>query len=126
MPIEMHIDRVKDLTVYTVTGKVSSFDIMKTMEAFVEERPTKNILWDFIKAMPDERITSGEVEKIAAFAKQHERLREGGKTALVASTDVVFGLARMYEAFASIEDIEDSVSVFRSADEAADWLSSEE
>lgn len=67
-----------------------------------------------------------ELKDIVRFTKQHEALRRSGKTALVVSTDLAFGLGRMYDALAEIENLSHSVKVFRSMDEAIKWLKGDE
>ena len=63
-----------------------------------------------------------ELRDIANFTKQHEEFRRSGKTALVASTDLTFGLGRMYDTLVEIENLSHSVKVFRPMDEAIKWL----
>jgi nicotinic acid phosphoribosyltransferase len=52
-------------------------------------------------------------------------LQKVGKTAIVASTDLWFSLARMYAAFAEINNLSHIIQVFRFMDEAIKWLGSE-
>ncbi len=67
-----------------------------------------------------------ELENItASFIKQHWKLQGGRKTAIVASTDLWFRLARMYLTFTEIENLSSSMQVFRFMDEAIKWLGTE-
>jgi len=122
MPVESKIDKSKDLTTHIFTGEISSNDLISVVESFFKGELTKNLLLDCRNAKPDERILSQDLEKIAGVTKRYWELRKTGKTAIVASTDIVFGLSRMYEAFVKIEGLTHSVKVFRSMDEAIEWL----
>ena len=62
------------------------------------------------------------MENIAGLVKTSLGLRHGGKTAYVAMSDSVYGIIRMYKAFLESKDIAHEVQVFRSLDEAQQWL----
>jgi hypothetical protein len=125
MPITSQIDQSNQLTTHIATGDISSDDIIRAIESFYKENPTKNVIWDFRDAGPDALLSYDKLENIARFTKKHLESRRSGKTALVVSTDVGFGLARMYGAFAEIENLSHSVQVFRFMDEATQWLERE-
>ena len=113
---------------HVVSGEVSFSEIIKAIELFYKEKPTKNVMWDFrdadLKALLS--LSYNNLQDIAKFTKQHRELRKSGKTALVVSTDVGFGLGRMYGTFAEIQNLSHSVHVFRSMDEAMKWLEEDE
>jgi hypothetical protein len=125
MPVESKIDKSRNLTTYTFAGEISSDDLVNTVKDFYEGEVTENLLIDFREARPDKNLLSHDLEGIARAAKQYWDLRESGKTAIVASTDIAFGLARMYEAFSKIADTIHSMRVFRSMDKAFEWLDSD-
>jgi len=128
MPITSQIDQSGQLTTHIATGEISSNDIIRVIESFYKENPTKNIIWNFRDADTDAllSLSYNELKDIVRFTKQHEDLRRSGKTALVVSTDLAFGLGRMYDALAEIENLSHSVKVFRSMDEAIKWLEGDE
>lgn len=67
-----------------------------------------------------------ELENItASFIKQHWKLQGGRKTAIVASTDLWFSLARIYAKFVKIKNISHIIQIFRFMDEAIKWLGTE-
>ena len=126
MSIESKVDRSKDLSTYVFSGKITSDDLINTVKDVFKGEITNNLLLDFRQAQPDEQFLSQDLEKIARITKQYWELRKSGKTAIVASTDIAFGLARMYEVFVRIEELTHSVRVFRSMDTAIEWLGPEE
>lgn len=76
----------------------------------------------FMQLMDFRRVTrvALDAESVAALANE-SMFRPGVRKAIVASTDVAFGLARMYEALADSR-LHQSVEVFRDAAEALRWL----
>ena len=128
MPITSKIDQSSQLTMHITTGEISSNDIIRVIESFYKEKPTKNVIWDFRDADPDALLSFSynELKDIVIFTKQHWELRRSGKTALVVSTDLGFGLGRMYDTLAEIENLSHSVQVFRCMDEAMKWLEKDE
>ncbi|MBU0768680.1 MAG: hypothetical protein KJ687_06290 [Proteobacteria bacterium] len=128
MTITSQIDQSGQLTTHIATGEISSTDIIRVIESFYKENPTKNIIWNFRDADTDAllSLSYNELKDIVRFTKQHEALRRSGKTALVVSTDLAFGLGRMYDTLAEIENLSHSVKVFRSMDEAIKWLEGDE
>jgi hypothetical protein len=121
MPITSHIDKAKDLTVFTVTDVLSFDKVMPVIKTFYDGDPTKHVLWDLIDTT-DVQITSEEVETIVNFGPRYEGKRASGKTAFVAQKDIFFGLSRMFEIQSSIRKAPYPIMVFRSRDEAYQWL----
>ena len=60
------------------------------------------------------------VMQLARLTKQHQDLLEGSRTAVVASGPLAYGIVRMY---IGIRDPSYDFEVFRTRDEAMDWLS---
>ncbi len=126
MSITSKINPSKQLSTFITTGKISSNEIVETIESFYKKTASNNVLWDFRYANLEALIFSNELENIAtSFTKLNWKLRRFGKTAIVASTDLWFSLARMYLTFAEIENLSRSMQVFRFMDEAIKWLGSE-
>jgi len=121
MPITSHIDKTRDLTIFKSTD-VLSFDMaLPVVKAFYEGDPTRHVLWDLIDTT-DIQFTSEEVLSIVRFKPRYEGKRGIGKTALVAQKDILFGLSRMFEIQSGIQEAPYPVKVFRSLDEAHQWL----
>lgn len=106
-----------DLTIFTVDGDLSVEDILK----FSSEYATKNVLWDATNGSV-RNIHTDDFRRIAVEMKKQTHKRAGGKTALVGSLDVDFGLSRMYEAFAGLEKIPITYGAFRNYNDAMNWL----
>jgi hypothetical protein len=125
MPITTTIDHDRQLTIHTATGEPDFEEGMATLKRFWEGQPTMNELWDFRKAGLD-RVSFEETEAIMDYIKRHSEKRSGGKTALVASGDLEYGLSRFSKSLAEIKSYPLQVEVFRSFKEAIRWLGEKE
>ena len=47
MSITENIDPSRQLSTFTATGKISSNEIVETIESFYKKQPRNNVLWDF-------------------------------------------------------------------------------
>jgi hypothetical protein len=122
MEIETKIDESKRLTTHFLSGKVYANNITGILKRFFEENPTENVLWDFRETDPDRNVTIKEIEEIARLVSSGQKNIGQGKTAIVASSDLVFGLARTYEFLAEIKGVKNPVKVFRSREKAEKWF----
>jgi len=72
--------------------------------------------------LPTINISSDEIREIAAFKPRLEGKRAIGKTAFLATTDLLYGLARMLENQNTIQGASHSVMVFRDMESAIYWI----
>lgn len=111
-----------DLVVYGVDGVVGVGDFVTAGTALYElETPPRMSLWDLTHASAAE-INPARIREIQSALVGQVRGRTGGKTAVVAPNDVVFGVARQYEALARSHNLPMEMQVFRSNEEALRWL----
>lgn len=121
MPITPNINKVKDLTIFKVTG-VLSFDKVKlVVRNFYDGDPTKHVVWDFIDSA-EVQLNSDEVEAISNFRLRFEGKKASGKTAFVAKKNILFGLARMFDIQSRFRKAPFTINVFRNVDEARQWI----
>jgi hypothetical protein len=121
MSITAYVDKAKDLTVFKVTGVLSFDKVLPVVKTFYDGDPTKHVLWDFLDTT-DVQLTSEEVEAISNFRLLFEGKMAPGKTAFVAQKDIFFGLLRIFEIQSRFHEASYSIMVFRSTDEACQWL----
>ncbi len=121
--IEKKIEKNKDLTILVVTGKVSSDEITDALRDFYKSGFTLKLLLDFSNSEFSD-LPSDQLPLIISVAKSYAHLREGGKTAIVMSSGVGFGIGRMYETLSEIEQHPITHNICKSIDEAMDWLES--
>jgi len=119
--IDTQIDTQKDLTIQIVTGEITAQEIIAAIESYYQGVATRLILWDISQASL-KKIRSEEVAQVAKLTQKYSRLRERGKTALLFSSELGFGLGRMYDINQDVERSELTHMSFRNRDEALAWL----
>jgi hypothetical protein len=119
------VDREKGITVITCTGKISAEEVFEAIELDYREGPTMNHIWVLEDADLSD-IRAEDVRRLALTATEHSPAKAGGKTALVSSKDVSYGLGRMFSTFTDLAGHKAEYDVFRTLDEARAWMESQE
>jgi len=119
--IETIVDSQGDLSVFTVNGKLTADEIIERVEEYYTKHPTKLVLW-IMGDVDLSAITREGIERIIQTAKKNTGKRKEGKTAIVGSKDIEYGLARMYEAYTGLENLPYEYKIFKNVDEAKEWL----
>lgn len=120
MPISFHYDSEQNVIFTYAAGAVSLDDIM-SYYAEVENMsidPQYSVLADFTEA--DTNLSYEDVSRMASRRRSVSCEAQSMKIAVVAKADLVFGIARMYDAILSDECFE--VSAFRDRAKALQWL----
>ncbi|MCK4762108.1 MAG: hypothetical protein KAW12_07905 [Candidatus Aminicenantes bacterium] len=120
--IKSHIEKEKKLTVHTCTGKITAEELVNAIKGFYDGELTADNLWDLTGADVSS-LKSDEIRQLAYFVKSYAPPKKTGKTAIVSSKDIAFGFSRMYQTFAGLSGQQVEVQVFRSLEEANEWLS---
>jgi len=122
MPITTHREASRDLTIFTCKGDLSFVEIVEVIKRFYEgiiAPLTKNVLCDARDASVAS-LTTYQLTIVSEMSVKYSKLREGGKTALVAPQDIIFDTAKIFEA--ETMDAKWDIAVFRDIDEAMSWL----
>ena len=85
------------------------------------DHPTLHVLLDFSLARMV-NISSQVIERVVSIARKRGSTRHGGKTALVAPDNIEYGMSRMYQMIAELKKVPYEIQVFRSLEEAKQWL----
>lgn len=101
----------KNLTIYMVSDRVSVDEIINEISSLYETEFTEKLLWDFSQADLTD-LTNDHIKQIISHAKKYAGLRKSGKTAFVLSSDLEYGLGRMYGTLSEIADHPISHGVF--------------
>jgi|SRR5215472_15497610 len=115
------IEQEKDLTVFTVVDDIDAKQVLSEVLAFLTGEPTHCVLWD-IRAGSLTRVTPAGLRMIAERATELAHRRSGGRTAIVCSTDVDYGLSRMFQTFAELLQAPVEFTVSRDVTGAREWL----
>lgn len=80
-----------------------------------------NVLCDLRHARTD--LTPGDIRRIVDFVSRHREARGPGRSAVVTSRDVDYGMARIAQVHLEPAGVE--LAVFRDLQEAEQWLGAE-
>ncbi len=122
MPITKQIDPSRDLTIFVAGGELSFPEILLELENFYvnnKSKPSKFSIWDLRNATVGP-ITPYQITRVSGMVVKYSKSRKGGKTALIASQEMIFDLARIFKA--ETMDAVIDFKVFRDIDEAMEWL----
>jgi hypothetical protein len=121
MPITYVIDRLRQRMLTQASGLVTFADVIGHLDQ--EERDRGLDLPELVDARGAQTdLTAEQVRRLVQRAVQLLRTIPLGPTAIVASDDTLFGMARMYSILVEQDGI--SVDVFRDIESAQNWLDS--
>ena len=119
--ITLDIDRDRDLTVRAIVGDVSVQQLLDALAEYFAGQPTLNVLLDFSEAEL-RMLKAREVRLLAQVTRQYAECRAGGKTALVFSSAIGYGLGRMFEQLRHATGAPVAYKTFREREKAMEWL----
>lgn len=119
--IRTDIDISLDLTLKTVTGKISMDDIITSAKEYLSQLPTSKIIWDFRNADVSS-IKNEDFKKLLQMLEEFQTTPQDRKVALVVSSDLGFGLSRITEAYVARSKTNAEYQIFRSIQNAMVWL----
>ena len=122
--ITLEIDRDRDLTVRAIIGDVPVQQLVEALAEYFAGEPTLNVLLDFSEAVMV-RLTASDVRLLAKVTRQYADRRAGGKTALVFSSAIGYGLGRMFEQLRHASGAQVAYRAFREREKAMEWLGEE-
>ena len=125
MPISHHIDRDQRLVIATPNGVMTDADIFGYQQE-VWSQPGNAGYDELIDMTAVAEVEFFSVDRVAELADLSGSMDQPGsrsKLAIVATTDLHFGLARMYQAHREMaKPGTKTVHVFSSRAEALEWL----
>jgi len=117
-------DDVMDLTVHVGTGKVTVDQWIAELVETDARGPTRHQIWDFSAADLSNMSLEG-IRSVARLVSDRPSLDTGGRIAIVASSDLEFGLCRQYEALVECLNLSIEIHAFRDMDQARAWIRGE-
>ena len=126
MSILKKIDKERNVTVFTLVGRVDINSVRKVLEDMMESIPLKqHLLLDIRPAIFSRPL---ENEEIYALVEDLERYpgrpqtRGSGKSAVITDTDICFGIMRMFSSFAQYKKIPLALIPFRTMADAIKYF----
>ena len=101
--ISIDIEAERDLTVIRFSGMVGGGSLSRAVMRFYKSEVTNNSLWDFSNCNPA-MLDEDAFYQAVDIAKNQMKKRIRRKSAIVAPTDLAFGLARMAKSIGDVMD----------------------
>ena len=123
MPIKYQIDSEHNLIIRTVSGTLTSSDVLNVLNESLDDKDfvkDMHAIWDISNA-EIHQITVDTIKTIVEHIKTHLNNRGSKyKIAIVAPEDLNFGISRMFATYGS--DLPVSIGIHRDIDDAYRWL----
>jgi hypothetical protein len=122
MPITYRFDASLNVLFVEMHGVLTDEDLFQYAKAATTDTAVPRVCHELIdvREVQVPEASTDSLRRVAATFRDAERAAEGVKIAFVASSDVAYGIARMYQAFRTGSQA--SFHVFREMGEARDWL----
>lgn len=114
-----------NLLTITVTGNLTAAEILAVANEHYRNGIVKHVIWDLSNGSLT-LLNTIAFRRIASATKviSDAGFRKGGKTAYVGDSALEYGLMRMYVAIAESLDVPVKYFVFKTLDEAREWINS--
>ncbi|MCW8955879.1 MAG: hypothetical protein OQL09_03280 [Gammaproteobacteria bacterium] len=123
MTLDTIIDTHINIVIHTAYGKFGPGDVKHILDGLISNPDFKqdmNVVWDF-REVTDINFSAEELKQIVGYTEAHLAYRKPDyKLALVASDDLIFGLARMFMAYS--EHLPIKITTLRTLKEAMAWV----
>ena len=119
--IKKTVIKEKNISVFSVHGNFSLDKLLNEIDRLCATDTTLHSLWDFTNGVFP-TIKASDVEIIIEHTRKYVDIRKGGKSAIVVSRDLGYGMARMYDTLSECKDSPVEYRVFRDINEATNWI----
>jgi len=124
MSVEFTYDEEHNILYTRFFGVVINDDMRDQAKAVAADPRIKTGVRELVDLAGVEEIqgSSSSLEDNIRIDRAHSEKLAGMRTAIVASTDLMFGFARMYQTLAELQGSPLTVEVFRNVGDAREWL----
>jgi hypothetical protein len=119
--IRKEIEKQYDVTIMAASGKITAGQIIDVLIDYYEGEFTSNLIWDYTDADLTD-IANADLQRISSASRRYTHLRKKGKTAIVVTEPLGFGLGRMYEIINEMEENPVRYNIFKTRQEALEWM----
>jgi hypothetical protein len=122
MPVTCEIDAESGIVHTAIQGRVRTQELVTALEAVIRRPDFRSGLNGIVDLREGgvADLHTREVKWLVDLMDRHRDQIGPSRTAIVVSTDVDYGLARMYQAYAESTSIE--TNIFRDLEDARRWL----
>ena len=114
--------RQSNLSIFTARGELKASDMVAAYKAFIENGPTPSVLLDITAATLAPLSVRAAQDLARQLTKLNNGCRIGGRSAVVCSREIDFGVANLLISYARLEGHPLQVQTFRTANDATRWL----
>jgi len=124
MSVEYTYDEEKNILYTRFFGVVTEKDLRDQAKAVTADPRIGPGVRELVDLSGIEEIQGGAggLEENIRIDSTHSEKLAGMRTAIVATTDLLYGFSRMYQSLAEVKDSPLTVEVFRTEKEARKWL----
>jgi hypothetical protein len=126
MTIKTKYDKDKNLTLCTISGDVTEFEILDAIKTLFDFPELTNcILWDTRSANFAKPFNKKQIDQIIIVLESNRKRyneRCDGKSAIVVNNDLNYGICRMLEMHIRLEGFPVVPKPFRTMKDAVDYL----
>jgi hypothetical protein len=128
MPATHHIDSSSRLLITTWEGEAVDIDFIEAIKKYQQDIQSNSDYHHFneivdLTKITGIKLTTNGIKHISSIASSTDQNRASTKLALIVSSNLAFGLARMYEAYRSMsKDGHKEIRVFKNKNEAFVWI----
>jgi hypothetical protein len=122
MSVHDFFDAERNLLIVTLDGPLQDEDLLKYARRVTESSdiPAGHDELIDLRTAEEPQVSSHTLRRVADMFARTDRTPDRTRVALVAESDVAYGLSRMYQAFRSESPLD--LRVFRQMAEARVWL----
>lgn len=117
---EILFESKNDVVILRVIGAATFTEISDAVKLYFP-KVTKHLIWDYTNGgLAD--VTADNFRSVPDLSSRYFTNRSGGRTAFACPTASVYGMFRMYIAFADIKNMPYEYEVHRSFEDALKWV----
>jgi uncharacterized protein YrrD len=115
------------LLIASVTGNITANELIAVVLEYYQNNIVKDVIWDLTNGSLKSISQEGFIA-IANAAKMvvADGSRRGGKTVFIGSADCEYALSRMYKVIAEVTGVPIKYNVFKTIEEARNWIEQED
>ena len=131
MPAKHNIDNSSQLLITTWEGEAVDIDFIEAIKKYQQDIQNNSDYHHFneivdLTNITGIKLTTNGIKHISSIASNTDINRVSTKLDLIVSSNLAFGLARMYEAYRSLsKDVNKEIRVFKNATDAFEWINKE-
>ncbi len=123
MKIETGYYQPAKLTIFTVKGRIDFNELLSSINhAFADSDQLTGCLWDLRYAEGGQQISLPQIAQFYSLCSKYIYKDPSRFFAFLVSEKIGFGLDQVMSTFEELYDVYLNVRVFRSLDEALEWL----